>query len=252
MRKFTSDELQQVLHDHAQWIKSFSESGKQADLSGADLRGADLRGADLSRAYLSGADLSGAYLSRADLRGAYLRGADLSRAYLSRAYLSGADLRGAYLSRADLSGADLRGADLSGAYLSGADLRGADLSGAYLSGADLSGASGVFAPMACPSVGAFVAWKKCRDDLIVKLLIPEDARRLSATGRKCWCDKAEVLEIQNLDGTNAGTTAYSMHTGNFAYVVGQTVTPDSFCEDRWQECSNGIHFFITREEAVRY
>ena len=162
MRKFTSDELQQVLHDHARWIKSCGKSGKRANLSGANL------------------------------------------------------------------------------------------SGANLSGANLSWASGLFAPMACPSVGAFVAWKKCRDDLIVKLLIPEDARRLSATGRKCRCDKAEVLEIQNLDGTNAGTTAYSTHNGNFAYVVGQTVTPDSFCGDRWQECSNGIHFFITREEAVRY
>ena len=202
MRKFTSDEFQHVLHDHAQWIKSFSKSGKRADLSGADLSGADL---------------------------------------------SGANLRGADLSETDLRVADLRVADLRGANLRGADLSGADLSGAYL-----RGASGLFAPMACPSVGAFVAWKKCRHDLIVKLLIPEDARRLSATGRKCWCDKAEVLEIQNLDGTNAGTTAYSMHTGNFAYVVGQTVTPDSFCEDRWQECSNGIHFFITREEAVRY
>lgn len=187
MRKFTSDELQQVLHDHARWIKSRGKSGKRADLSGADLSGASLSGADLSNA-------------------------------------------------------DLRNASLSGA----------DLSGASLSGASLLWASGLFAPMACPSEGEFIAWKKCRDDLIVKLLIPEDARRLSAAGRKCRCDKAEVLEIQNLDGTNAGTTAYSTHNSNFVYVVGQTVTPDSFCEDRWQECSNGIHFFITREEAVHY
>ena len=172
MRKFTSDELQQVLHDHVQWIKSCRKSGKRANLSGANL--------------------------------------------------------------------------------SDADLSGANLSVANLSGADLIGANGLFAPMACPSDGEFTAWKKCRNDLIVKLLIPDDARRLSATGRKCRCDKAEVLEIQNLDGTNAGTTAYSTHTENFAYVVGQTVTPDSFCEDRWQECSSGIHFFITREDAVRY
>ena len=197
MREFTSDELQQVLHEHAQWIKSCGKSGKRADLSGANLSVANLSGADLS-----GADLSWANLSVADLSGA------------------------------DLSGANLRGANLSGA--------------------DLSGANDLFTPMACPSDGAFIAWKKCCDDLIVKLLIPEDARRLSAAGRKCRCDKAMVLEIQNLDGTNAGTTAYSTHTENFAYVVGQTVTPDSFCEDRWQECSSGIHFFITREEAVRY
>ena len=197
MRKFTSDELQQVLHDHAQWIKSRGKSGRQANLSRADLSWANLSRANLSRANLSRADLSWANLSWAKLRGA-------------------------------------------------------SLSGANLSGADLSGAYGLLAPMACPSDGAFIAWKKCRDDLIVKLLIPEDARRLSAADRMCRCDKAEVLEIQNLDGAPAGTTAYSKYDADFAYVVGQTVTTDSFCKDRWQECSGGIRFFITREEAVRY
>ena len=152
MRKFTSDELQQVLHDHARWIKSCSKSGKRADLRVADL----------------------------------------------------------------------------------------------------SEARGLFAPMACPSVGAFVAWKKCRDDLIGKLLIPEDARRMSATGRKCRCDKAAVLEIQTIDGKQSGTTAYSRYCSDFAYTIGATVVPDVFCTDRWDECSGGIHFFITREEAVMY
>ena len=182
MYKFTRDELQHVLHEHARWLKFEGKSGKRANL------------------------------------------------------------RWANLSWADLSGANLRGADL----------REANLRGANLSWADLRESKGAFVPMACPSDGAFIGWKKCRDNLIVKLLIPEDARRLSGIGRKCRCDKAEVLEIQNLDGTNAGTTAYSTYTRNFAYVVGQTVTPDSFCENRWQECSNGIHFFITREEAVRH
>lgn len=159
---------------------------------------------------------------------------------------------GMYGNRADLRGSDLSGSDLRGSDLRGSDLHGCDLSGSDFRWCNLRGDVGLFIPMACPSVGAFIAWKKCRDDLIVKLLIPEDARRLSAAGRKCRCDKAEVLEIQNLDGTNAGTTAYSTHNSNFVYVVGQTVTPDSFCDDRWQECSNGIHFFITREEAVCY
>ena len=227
MRKFTSDELQQVLHDHARWIKSYGKSGKRADLRGSDLRGCNLRGCDL--------------------RGCDLRGCDLHESDLSESDLHGSDLRGS-----DLRGSDLRGCDLHESDFSGSDLHGSDLSESDLHGSDLRGCKGAFAPMACPSDGAFIAWKKCRDDLIVKLLIPEDARRLSAAGRKCRCDKAEVLEIQNLDGTNAGTTAYSTHNSNFVYVVGQTVTPDRFCDDRWQECSNGIHFFISREEAVQY
>ena len=195
------------------------------------------------RADLSGADLGGAYLSGADLSGAYLRGA----------YLRGAYLRGAYLMRAYLRGADLSEADLSGAYLREADLREADLRGADLSGADLSGAENVpYIPYACPDFGMFIGFKKAPGYIVV-LEIPEDAKRLSATGRKCRCNKAKVLEIQNIDGTKANVTKVaSGHDSNFVYEVGKTVSVDNFCEDRWEECSPGIHFFINRQEAVNY
>ena len=156
-------------------------------------------------------------------------------------------------SRADLRGADLSGADLSGADLRGADLSRADLSGADLSGADLSGAKNLFIPMACPDSGAFVCWKKCRDSLIVKMEIPEEAKRSSASGRKCRASAARVLDIQKIDGSKAGVEcAISKHDSGFAYRIGDTVSVDNFDENRWNECAPGIHFFITREEAVRY
>ena len=165
-----------------------------------------------------------------------------------RAYLRGADLRGAYL-----RGAYLRGADLRGAYLRGADLRRAYLRGADLSEADLSGAKNVpYIPYACPDFGMFIGFKKASGYIVV-LEIPEDAKRLSATGRKCRCNKAKVLEIQNIDGTKANVTKVaSGHDSNFVYEVGKTVSVDNFCENRWEECSPGIHFFINRQEAVNY
>ena len=170
-----------------------------------------------------------------------------------------ADLRGADLYGADLRGANLYGANLCGANLRGADLRGADLYGANLYGAnlceaDLSGAKNIpFIPYACPDFGMFIGFKKARDNLIVALEIPEDAKRLSATGRKCRCDKARVLEIQNLDGTKSNKTeAVSQYDKNFIYRVGEIVSVPDFCEDRWSECSAGIHFFINRQEAVDY
>ena len=159
-----------------------------------------------------------------------------------------ADLRGA-----DLRGADLRGANLRGADLRGANLRGADLRGADLRGADLSEAVNVpYIPYACPDFGMFIGFKKASGYIVV-LEIPEDAKRLSATGRKCRCDKAKVLEIQNIDGTKANVTKVkSDHDSGFVYEVGKTVSVDNFCEDRWKECSPGIHFFINRQEAVNY
>ena len=158
--------------------------------------------------------------------------------------------------RADLYGANLREANLYEADLRGADLRGANLYGANLYGANLYGAKNVpYIPYACPDTGSFTAWKKDgTGKLIIKLLIPEDAKRLSATGRKCRCDKAQVLAIENLDGTPAEKTeTYSQNDNHFIYRVGETVTPEKpFCGDRWQECSSGIHFFINRQEAVEY
>ena len=178
------------------------------------------------------------------------------------ANLRGANLRGAALCYADLCYADLRGADLRGANLRYADLRGANLRGAALCGADLRGAKNLpYIPLSCPSYGSFIGWKKCRnhgannDEVIVKLEIPEDAMRSSATGRKCRASKAIVLEIQDIEGNKIDSKAYSTYEQNqdFEYIVGETVEPrEPFNENRYEECASGIHFFIDRQEAVDY
>ena len=231
--------------------KTVTEALKgDANLRDANLRGAYLRGAYLCGADLCGADLRNADLRDADLRGADLRGADLRGADLRGAYLCGADLCGANLRDADLRGAYLRGAYLCGAYLCGADLRGAYLRGADPCGADLCGVRGAY--IACPTDGSFIGWKKA-SGYIVKLQIPEDARRSSAGGEKCRCDKAYVVEIQNADGTKADIeTIHSNHDANFVYTVGATVEVSDFDGDRWNECAPGIHFFIDRRAAVEY
>ena len=159
----------------------------------------------------------------------------------------------ANLREANLRGADLYGADLYGADLYGADLRGADLRGADLRGADLYGAINISIPITCPEEGSFIGFKKVRDSLIVKLLILEDARRCSATSRKCRCDKARVLSITNIDGTNANVEKIaSQRDASFIYKIGEIVSVPDFEEDRFKECAPGIHFFITRQEAVEY
>jgi len=149
-------------------------------------------------------------------------------------------------------------ADLFGANLFGADLSGADLSGANLFGANyIEKAKNLFYPIACPESGAFIGWKKARikdgrGECVVKLEIAEDAMRSSATGRKCRCSKATVLEIQDLDGNVLEQAAVSDRDSDFQYIPGTMVSVPYFDENRWNECSTGIHFFITREEAVRY
>ena len=178
------------------------------------------------------------------------RGANLYGANLCDANLRDADLRGANLRGANLRDADLRGADLRGANLRNANLRDANLRGADLRDADLRNAKGCY--LSCPTEGSFIGWKKASGH-IVKLRIPEDARRSSATGHKCRCDKAYVMEIQNMDGTKATEdTVRSDHDKNFVYTVGATVEVPDFDDNRWNECAPGIHFFIDRRAAVEY
>lgn len=164
--------------------------------------------------------------------------------------LCDADLCGAYLCGANLHGAYLRGADLRDADLRDANLRDAYLRGASLCGANLCDAEGAY--MACPTDGSFIGWKKA-SGYIVKLQIPEDARRSSAGCEKCRCDKAYVVEIQNIDGSNADIGMIcSDHDENFVYAVGATVDVSDFDDDRWNACASGIHFFIDRRAAVEY
>ena len=209
---------------------------------------------------LYGADLHGVNLHDVDLRYANLRDANLRDACLGCACLYGADLSGAVLSGADLSGAVLSGADLRDAVLSGADLRDANLRDV-----DLHRAYDVQLSIAktsiLPDEGDIIGWKKAWTDnetpltpVIVKLLIPSDALRSNATGRKCRASTARVLDLQDKQGNSlpSDTTAYSSYDADFTYKKGETIHVEDFDTNRWNECAPGIHFFITRIEAVEY
>ena len=130
-----------------------------------------------------------------------------------------------------------------------ADLRGADLRGADLSGANLSGAKDADLAIAVTRIlpeGDLIGWKKCHHGVIVKLRIPAEAKRSHAFGRKCRAEFADVLEVI---GAEVGI---SSHDDKTEYRTGQRVTPDSFDENWMDECSHGVHFFITRLEAEAY
>ena len=216
-------DLKKILDEHLLWLNG--EGGSRADLRDADLRCADLRDADLRCANLRDADL----------RGANLRGANLRNADLRNANLSDADLRGANLRNADLRNADLCRADLCGASIDQM------MWNIYT----------VFYPLQCPESGSYIGYKKA-SGLVVELEIPADARRSSATSRKCRASKAKVLSITDINGNPAGGQVKSNYDPNFVYAIGETVEVTDFDDNRWNECSTGIHHFITRAEAVIY
>ena len=158
-----------------------------------------------------------------------------------------ANLRSANLGYADLRSANLRSADLGYA-----NLRSADLGSANLRYADLRSAKNADLAIAMTRIlpeGDIIGWKKCADGKIAKLRIPTEAKRSHAFGRKCRAEYAEVLEIYR--GKRLVKSATSQYDSSFTYKVGETVRPKSkFSEDWTEECASGIHFFITREEAL--
>ncbi len=182
-----------------------------------------------------GAAVVAAIAARINLRYANLRSADLRSADLSYADLSYANLRSADLRYADLRYANLRYANLRSADLRSADLRYADLRYANLAKKELVA---LIAFRTILPDGDLIGWKKLIGGTICKLKIPSDAKRIGGLiGRKCRAEYALVLEG---DGTS--------ERGGI-YKVGETVLPDSYDPDPVVECSNGIHFYITRAEA---
>ena len=147
---------------------------------------------------------------------------------------------------ANLEGAYLEGAYLEGAYLEGANLRGANLRDANLRSAYLRDAKNLVFSLV-PEEGAFIGWKKLQNGVIAKLEIPSEAKRNSTPiGRK---NRAEAVKVLELFGAEVGVSVYD---GKTEYRVGEIVYPDSYNDDIRLECTNGIHFFITRAEAEAY
>ena len=289
LRKISEEELKKILYDHKLWLND-KNTGKQAELYGMDLEhvdfssenlcgarfsGSKLCGANFHNAILCGADFCRSDLRNANFTGAYLKSANFADANLWYARLDNSDLSEAYFSYANLWKATLCDAELQCAVfrntnLCDVDFFGADLSDTnfecallygsslrFTNGLDLSSRAAA-SLMVCPEKGSFIGWKKVIDDggteYIVELLIPDDAKRSSATSRKCRCSYAIVQSVTKNDKSQEKVQSVINH--NFStetvYEVGKPVYPDSFDDDRWMECSNGIHFFITRVEAVNY
>ena len=227
------EELNKILKEHELWL--IGEGGKRANLKFADLSNVNLK--DVNLRY---ADLRYTNLSNVNLRYANLRYTDFRNAYLGHADLKFADLEYADLRHADLGDANLREADLRCAKLIGANLKDIRVN-IYTIGYTL----------ACPKEGSFIGYKKA-SKCIVKLLILEDAKRSSATTIKCRCDKAKVLDIENIETGEKIKEIRSSYDGNFIYKVGEIIHVDNFDNNRWNECTSGIHFFINKEDAINY
>jgi hypothetical protein len=170
------------------------------------------------------------------------KGAPTIAAAVAMAVAAEANLYGANLNGANLYGANLDGANLNRASLYGANLDRANLNRASLDGANLKNVKGLFYQI--PQEGELIVWKAVAGG-VCKLRVPPEAKRTATPiGRKCRAEWVEVLE--------APENGRGLHDTNVIYRAGEIVRPDKYDPDPRLECTHGIHFFLTREEAEDY
>ena len=220
MKKIDTKKFNKIYQNHLKWLAG--ESGG-------------------SRAELYGYDLTLTDFYRKKFSGAIMYRCDFTKVDASYVNFSGANLSESNFFKAKLKYANLTNAELFGANFVETDL---------LSVKTDQGTRNFY--IACPEEGSFIAYKKAQEKIVV-LEILEDARRSSATSLDCRCDKAKVLRIENLDGSIAEeTSVVSDYDPTFVYTIDGIVSVNDFEEDRWKECSKGIHFFLSKECARRY
>ncbi|MBQ8802924.1 MAG: pentapeptide repeat-containing protein [Tyzzerella sp.] len=233
MREITVEELKKMMAERT--------SGKMYQVGEIELKDADL----------SGWDLRCMDFSLSTFRNVCFDKANLSYSSLENAWCEECTFRGANLKYANLKTVAMRYNDLTDANIEGADLFAAVLEYAKLDGIIHNEETKWF-KLHCPETGPFLGYKKCFGNRLVQLLIPADAKRTSATRNSCRCSKAKVLTIKSFDYKEQYEEAWSLVDENFVYRKGQWVEVLDFNEDRWQDSTTGIHFWLTREEALAY
>lgn len=201
---------------------------------------------------LYGRNLTNIDFSHSNFRHVCLTGADFSDSCIRGCLFEDCQMQRIRFIRADMREAALRYNDLSGSDISGANLYAAALEYAVLN--DIrSNEQTRWWRMVPPASGAFIAWKCCTELRVVQLLVPADAKRVSATQETCRCSKAKVLSIRSIDGMVSYDWAQSTVDSDFYYEVGKWAIPtNGFEDDRWKDSSRGIHFFMERQQCINY
>ena len=250
---------------------NFSEAELQeAELNSTDLRNSVLSGADLGRANLCFSNMDkcvakGTTFDSAVMWDCEVKEADLSESRFFYTQVCDCDFTGTNFQDAKFIGTDLDNAiftktNLKDAYFAHinrsywSDFSDSDMTGAVVNDTDfdedsLKNVKGLYRPLHCPEEGSFIAWKSCRGGKIVKLLIPEDAKRKGYAIGDCRASKAVVLDIFDKDG-NSVDTAISRIDKDFIYKKGETVLAKRVPENYGDV--SGIWFELSRAEAELY
>ena len=91
-------------------------------------------------------------------------------------------------------------------------------------------------------------------EMIIKLEVPEKAKRVYCDDLKIRVSKAKVIGFYNLDGSAlpADTEVVSSYDHTFKYKIGDTVKPEKDFDPTSGSCGSGIHGYIDINDAIKY
>ncbi len=267
----TRQELIEILESHRAWREG--RGGKRADLRYADLReidasGLDFQGVDMWGVNAEGGNFQGANMQRVDAQEGNFQGANMFWVSAKDGNFWGADMRWVNARRGNFQDADMWGVSAQGGNFQKSDMRGVDAQEGNFPWADMRGVDArrgnfrdanfkeasldgvkidyrTIGLQAAPE-GTLIGWGK-KGGKIVKLEIPADARRSCATSRKHRAEYVICLEVEG-----GGEAIVESEYGKTIYRPGEIVRCHEWDPDRWNECGGGIHFFLSKEEAVSW
>ena len=131
-----------------------------------------------------------------------------------------------------------------------ANLKNAYLENAYLEKNNINKLKHLF--QIIPMEGSFVAWKKLANNCLAKIEIPaKSPRTFSLIGRKCRAKYVKTLKIWDENG-NEIKEMHGGYNNSIIYKINRLTHADEFDNNMLIECTHGIHFFISKQEALNW
>ena len=202
---------------------------------------------------LSKWDMQNINFRRASFYNCNLKGTNFTGSMMDHVAFYDCEIKNAILKNCKLRGASFRGNDMEGIDLAGANIYAAVLEDATNQDKVIYNEETRWYEMSCPNEGPFIAWKCCTELRVVMMLVPADAKRCMATMETGRVSKVKVLSIKSIDESKSYDWAQSTVDPDFYYETGKWLEPaNGFQEDRWKDSSEGIHFFLDRQQCVDY
>ena len=218
----------------------------------------DFIGTNLGSGLFTDLDFSNANFNGADIRNSKFYNCNLSRASFYETRMEGTSMANCNASLARFMRAKMMCMHFMRVNFTHADFTHANLHEATLADCDLSDITISYDTIGLQDApeGELVGWGM-KHNYLIKMIIPKTAKRSWATTRKL---RAEYVIVESIIDTMGGRPVdtidhYSDHRKGYSatvYTVGQTTMPDKWDDDRWNECSHGIHFFLDKREALTW